>query len=103
VIYSLASIFHRDQSTVVSEPLAPISESPGTPGLLSPSGSVVQPQHQQPLRKSVSAAALRGKDEEEEEKLLASPVFQEQPKKVKVIKPKPSELREMNFWSPTSM
>ncbi|KAF4517538.1 hypothetical protein B566_EDAN005101 [Ephemera danica] len=82
----------EQQAVSTTEPLAPISESPGK---LS-----VPDKEQQSLRKSASAAVLRGKDEDEEEKPVTAAVFQDKPK---VIRPKPSELREMNFWSPTSM
>ncbi|XP_059472936.1 uncharacterized protein LOC132195152 [Neocloeon triangulifer] len=86
--------------------LPPISESPAAGAAFPPpppqaSGQQLAVQ-QQGLRKTKSAIALNDEDEKDGERVKMTPLVAEA-KKIQAYKPKPSELRELNFWSPTSM
>jgi len=85
------------------EQLPPISESPAGAGAMMPpppaGGQLAVPQ-QQGMRKVKSAAQLRDNEDSKDEVKIIKPILTEAKE---VFKPKPSELRELNFWSPTSM
>ncbi|CAB3366013.1 Hypothetical predicted protein [Cloeon dipterum] len=91
----------------VEPALPPISESPSSSVAVAPPPPAASAQLAVPekgLRKVKSAAALSDDDEKdgEKKKLPIQPILAEA-KKIQAYKPKPSELRELNFWSPTSM
>jgi hypothetical protein len=100
----VSSLLGPREHPLPGEQLAPISESP-------PSASAMPPPPQtgthlavkeQGMRKVKSAAQLEDESDAKEE-VKGRLTLVEAVQKVPIFKPKPSELREMNFWSPTSM
>jgi hypothetical protein len=84
------------------EQLAPISESPPSGSALPPPATSHLAVREQGMRKVKSAAQLED-DSDAKEEVKGRLTLVEAVQKVPIFKPKPSELREMNFWSPTSM
>lgn len=98
----VSSLLGPREQPLPGEQLPPISESPpGASALPPPIGSQLAVR-EQGMRKVKSAAQLE-EDSDVKEEVRGKLTLVEAVQKVPVFKPKPSELREMNFWSPTSM